>query len=89
LVNKRRSEIQIIAEILDLSKKGAKKTEILYQNNMSFLQLQNYLTFLLDKNIIEETTAKNGNGTENKIYINTEKGNNLLDDIEKLFTYFE
>lgn len=56
---------------------------------MSFLQLQNYLTFLLDKNIIEETTAKNGNGTENKIYINTEKGNNLLDDIEKLFTYFE
>lgn len=36
MANKRRSEIQIIGEILDLSKNGAKKTEILYQNNMSF-----------------------------------------------------
>ena len=51
MFNKRRSEIQIIGEILELSRYGAKKTEILYQSNMSFTQLQNYLSFLLEKNI--------------------------------------
>ena len=33
---KRRSEIEIIGEILQLTKDGAKKTEILYKSNMSF-----------------------------------------------------
>ena len=59
LLNKRRSEIQIIEEILDLSKKGAKKTEILYQSNMSFSQLKNYLSCLLEKNLIEESMILN------------------------------
>ena len=81
MFNKRRSEIEIIGEILDLSKNGAKKTEILYQNNMSFSQLQNYLSFLLDKNIIEENSILNGNGVHSKVFINTEKGNALLEDI--------
>jgi predicted transcriptional regulator len=89
LVNKRRSEIQIIAEILDLSKNGAKKTEILYQNNMSFLQLQGYLSFLIEKNIIEEGSVTNGNGIAAKVYFTTNKGNQLLEDINKLLTYFE
>ncbi|MHA1194137.1 MAG: winged helix-turn-helix domain-containing protein [Promethearchaeota archaeon] len=89
MFNKRRSEIQIIGKILDISKNGAKKTEILYQNNMSFAQLQNYLSFLLDKSIIEENTVSNDNGSSNEIYVNTEKGNNLLEDINKLYKYFK
>ena len=89
MFNRRRSEIQIIGEILDISKNGAKKTEILYQNNMSFSQLQSYLTFLLEKNIIAESSVLNGNGTHSKIFINTEKGNELLEDINKILTYFE
>ena len=89
MFNRRRSEIQIIGEILDISKNGAKKTEILYQNNMSFSQLQNYLSFLLEKNIIEENSVLNGNGTHNKIFINTEKGNELLGEINRILTYFE
>ena len=89
MFNKRRSEIQIIAEILDLSKNGAKKTEILYQNNMSFSQLQSYLSFLLEKNIIKESYITKDNGIKNKVYITTGKGNDLLEDINKLLMYFE
>lgn len=89
MFNKRRSEIQIIGNILDLTKDGAKKTEILYQSNMSFSQLKNYLSCLLEKNLIEEGTVLNGNGITSKMFINTEKGNNLLEDIHKIMIYFE
>ena len=86
---KRRSEIEIIGEILDLSKEGAKKTEILYQNNMSFSQLQDYLSYLLEKDLIKENMISNNNGAISKVFITTEKGNNLLEEINNLYTYFE
>ena len=86
---KRRSEIEIIGEILQLSKDGAKKTEILYKSNMSFVQLQNYLSFLIDKNIIKENIVKSNNGKSGKFYITTEKGKNLLNEISTLYSYFD
>ena len=89
MANKRRSEIQIIGEILGLSKNGAKKTEILYQNNMSFSQLQDYLSYLIEKDIIEKIIVTNDNGTVSKTFINAEKGNDLLEDIHKIMMYFE
>jgi len=52
MVNNRRSELDIISKILDLSKSGAKKTEILYQGNLSYTQLQSYLPFLLEKETV-------------------------------------
>ena len=89
MFNKRRSEIQIIGKILDVSKNGAKKTEILYQNNMSFSQLQNYLSFLIEKNVIEENIVSNCKGVSSKMYITTTKGCNLLEDINRLYKYFK
>jgi len=89
MANKRRSEIQIIGEILDLSKNGAKKTEILYQNNMSFPQLQDYLSYLMDKDLIKKTVTSNNNGKISKVFVTTKKGNNLLTDINKIQLYFK
>lgn len=89
MFNKRRCELQIIEDILNLSRTGAKKTEILYQSNMSFSQLKNYLSVLLENNIIEENIVTNNNGKYNKFYKTTQKGNNLLDDINKIMAYFE
>ena len=89
MFNKRRSEIQIIKDILNLSKKGVKKTEILHQGNMSFTQLQNYLSYLIENEIIEENHDKKSNSSKNKIYITTEKGNNLLEDINNIYAYFK
>ena len=85
----RRSEIEIIWEILRLSQEGARVTEILYQGNFSYQQLQNYLSLLLDKNILEEKIVKNDNGKFYSIYQATDKGSHLLDDITKLLMYFE
>ena len=84
MFNKRRSELQIIERILDLSQTGAKKTELLYQSNMSFAQLETYLINLIDKDIIEENIVPGNNGNYNKVYINTEKGNSLLSQINKI-----
>jgi predicted transcriptional regulator len=86
MVYKRRSEIEIIGELINLTKDGAKKTRILYQNNMSFTQIQKYLTYLIEKKIID-VHIENDNGSSYKIYTATEKGLNLLEDINKVLTY--
>jgi predicted transcriptional regulator len=83
MVNNRRSEFEIIYKILTLSRNSVKKTEILYQGNLSFTQLQNYLPFLLEKNMLEESLMDN-NGSSYKSYRTTEKGISLLADIEKV-----
>ena len=56
---------------------------------MSFSQLKNYLSCLLEKNLIEESMVLTGNGISAKIYVNTEKGNDLLEDINKIMAYFK
>ena len=85
-MNNRRSEFEIIGKILDLSKNGAKKTELLYKGNFSYTQLTGYLTFLVKKDILEERTVKD-NGQTSRRYITTEKGQNLLRNINKTLSY--
>jgi len=86
MVNVRRSELEIIDEILTLSKDGAKTTELLYQCNLSYTQCKSYISFLIDKGILEKKSVKNGNGY-NKMFITTDKGKNLLVDVRKTLTY--
>ena len=40
---RRRSRVEIIAEILRIAKRGAKKTRIVYGANLNFKMLDNYL----------------------------------------------
>ena len=87
MVNNRRSEIEIISEILKLSCNGARKTELLYQGNFSFAQLQKYLNYLIEKDIIEETEVNN-NGSATKFYTTTEKGLLFLEDVERVLAHF-
>ena len=88
MVNNRRSELKIISRILNLSKEGAKKTEILYQGNLSYTQLQSYLSYLIKKDILEERMVKN-NGVSSKVYKPTEKGFLFLDDVNKVLSYLD
>jgi len=87
MFNNRRSEIEIVGKILKISQKGARKTEILYQGNLSYTQVQSYLPFLVEKNILEENLVKN-NGTSYKEYKVTKKGLNLLADINRILSHF-
>jgi predicted transcriptional regulator len=52
-IRKNRSSIDIVANILEIAKDGAKKTRIMYLANLSFDQLKKYLNFLIDKNLLE------------------------------------
>ena len=77
MVNNRRSELDIITEILNLSKEGSKKTDILYKGNLSYTQIQNYLPFLIDKDVLEECMIKK-KGRKYIFYKTTQKGLSLL-----------
>lgn len=64
-LNNRRSEMEIIATILDIAKQEVKKTKILYKANLSYVQLKNYVSFLLEKGLLENignmySTTKKG-----------------------------
>ena len=88
MVNNRRSELEIIAEILQVSERGAKSTEILYRGYLSYTQLKQYIPYLLNNNILTEQLIKNGNG-HSKVYMVTDKGKDLLKDINKIQSYFK
>ena len=83
MLNNRRSELDIVIGILNLSKEGAKKTSILYQINLSYAQLQSYLPYLIEKEILEECFV-NDNGKDHKFYKTTTKGLSLLESAEKI-----
>lgn len=88
MMKNRRSDIEIIGEILSLSKEGARKTEILYQANLSYQLLQEYMELLLEKRLLEERTVKNNGSKESKTFHTTVNGNELLTAIQNMFTFF-
>jgi predicted transcriptional regulator len=59
-----RSKIDILAEVLQVSGEGTKKTHIMYQCNLSFRQLNTYLEFLIEMGFLEKFSLK----VENKDY---------------------
>jgi predicted transcriptional regulator len=75
----KRGRLEIIREILILSRKPAKKTSILYKCNLSFSQLQKYLEYIISRNLL--TNSKNDGRT---FYLITEKGNEFLKEYERI-----
>jgi len=72
--HKRRNRLYIIAEILTIAKEGSLKTQIMYRANLSFAQLNEYLTFLIKIYLLK---IHNENGKN--IYRTTAKGNKYLE----------
>lgn len=88
MVNNRRSELEIISRILILSKQGAKKTELLYHGNLSYFQLKEYLSYLLERKLLEENIIRH-NGGSIVSYKPTEKGLFFLEDADKIMSYLK
>jgi predicted transcriptional regulator len=57
--SKRRDRLVIMAEIVGIAKKGSSKTHIMFKANLSFSQLNQYLSLLSKTGLLEET-AING-----------------------------
>ena len=66
-----RSRTEIVALILDAANGGATKTKIMYNAYLSYNQLREYLTMLMENELIDYVDG-------NKIFRTTEKGLNLL-----------
>jgi len=65
--SKRRDKLSIIAEVLEIAKDGALKTQIMYRANLSFAQLNDYVKFMLKTGLINKFHA---NGKDVYIQIN-------------------
>jgi len=79
-MNRRRSNIEIIADMLKVGENGAGKTEIMYSANMSYSQIQKYLGFLLSHGFINKVEVGNPVVT----YRVTDKGLRLLKNIDSI-----
>jgi predicted transcriptional regulator len=55
---KNRSRLEIIGNILGVAKYGAKKTHIMYRANLSYSQLQEYVSFLTERGLLEEVNGE-------------------------------
>jgi predicted transcriptional regulator len=84
-VSRRRSNIQIIRDMLKVGENGAGKTEIMYSANMSYTQIQKYLSFLVNHGFIDRLEVGNPVVT----YQVTESGRRLLKSIDTVLEVLE
>jgi len=84
-MNRRRSNIEIIGDMLRVGENGAGKTEIMYSVNMSYSQIQKYLGFLIRHGFIDKLEAGNPMVT----YRVTERGSSLLRSIDTVLEVLE
>ena len=71
--SQRRSNIEIIADILRIAKKGSRKTRIVYGANLNFKMLSGYLAKLERAGLIRNSEDKSG------MMQTTEKGKEYLE----------
>jgi predicted transcriptional regulator len=68
-----------MAEILEIAREGVLKTHIMYKANLSFAQLNEYLSLLSDVSLLEAT-----NTSKRTIYKTTEKGLRYLQSYREI-----
>ncbi len=79
-INQRRSNIEIIADMLKVGENGAGKTRIMYGANLSYSQIQKYLGFLVSEGFIDKMEVGNPAVT----YKVTDSGLKLLNTINSI-----
>ena len=76
---KRRDKLVIMAEILNIARRGALKTQIMYKANLSFSQLKEYLSVLVATQLLTKMTCN-----RKELFIATPKGQEFLDKHQQL-----
>ena len=84
-MHRRRSNIEIIGDMLRVGANGAGKTEIMYSANMSYSQLQKYLSLLISQGFVDRLEVGNPVVT----YRVTERGSTLLRSIDTILDVLE
>ncbi len=81
--NHKRSRIEVMADILRLGEAG--KTQIMFEANLSYIQLQKYLRYLTEGGFLQRIVVPNP-GVKFRI---TGKGEKLLDNIDVVLDMLE
>jgi predicted transcriptional regulator len=68
---RRRNNLDIMAEILEIARLGAKKTWIVYKANLNFKLVKEYLDELMEKRLL---------GSDGSIYQTTDQGLEFLEE---------
>ena len=74
--NSHRGNLDIIADILDASHGGVKKTYLMYRCNLSFKQLRSYSHFLLGSGLLHVVMQRDQN--DHGLFELTPKGKEFL-----------
>jgi len=75
----RRDRLHIMAEIIEATKESQLKTRIMYSANLSFSQVNEYLSFLTEKKFLR-SHVENGK----KLYKTTAKGTQYIENYEQM-----
>lgn len=76
---RRRDRLTIMAEILKIAREGTLKTQIMYRANLSFAQLNDYLSFLQEVRLLKVNTEDG-----RAIYKTTSRGVKYLENFSKV-----
>jgi predicted transcriptional regulator len=68
----RRNDLDICADILQVAKAGAKKTQIVYQANLNFKIVKGYLQRLMDNGMLDPSQ-------EGRLFVTTSAGVDFLE----------
>jgi predicted transcriptional regulator len=74
----KRDKLNIILDILRTCVDGASKTNIVYQANLNFRTVTNYLDLLVDKGMIEVRQDSN------VMYMTTKRGLSVMKDLKSI-----
>jgi len=81
-MGKRRDKIDIISEVLEASTNGIRKTQIMSRISMSFRQVNGYLAFMKDRELLQERNDGK------PLYEPSEKGREFLRRYKEIKKYF-
>ena len=73
----RRNDLDICADILQVAKAGAKKTQIVYQANLNFKIVKGYLQRLISNGMLDPSP-------EGKLFVTTSLGADFLERYKAL-----
>ena len=80
--SQRRSQLEIMCDILETCREGVNKTKIVYNANLNFTRLNKYLSTLLSLGFVELSIAyrRKNNPALNVVYETSEAGESFLSD---------
>ena len=74
MASRRRSRLEVVADILTEAVNGAGKTRIMYRANLNFLRFHKYFSELQDKGLIAVENTSDGR----VVYQTTDKGKRFI-----------